>query len=174
MASLGCARVPEEIARQLSGLEKRVLLALRERDPATPEEILAAGGFRELVEVMNAASWLRAKGLVTMRERIVRTVGLARRESARHALPERRALRALAKAGGTVAVEGLRSRTRMDEREMSVALGWMVRKGWADVGRKATGPEVSITTAGRTRRCSLGSRRPISPRSRSTPASSRT
>src|SRR3989449_769939 len=49
-------------AAELSYLEKKVLLTLSKRKKATPDELKIAGKFRELVEVMNAASWLQAKG----------------------------------------------------------------------------------------------------------------
>ncbi len=139
----------EDVVRQLSALERRVLLALREHETATPEEIRAWGKFRELVEVMNAASWLRAKGLVTMKERVVRTCMLGKREYGRRPLPERKALGVLARADGTLPVEKLRSRARMDEQTVSVALGWLRRKGWAEVRRGPDGPVVTLTAAGR-------------------------
>src|SRR5256714_7387765 len=87
-------------AAELSCLEKKVLLTLSKRKKATPEELKSAGKFRELVEVMNAASWLQAKGLVTMKERVLHTYRLARPDVIRRPLPERKALRALIKAGG--------------------------------------------------------------------------
>src|SRR5437773_621476 len=87
-------------AAELSYLEKKVLLALEKPKKATPEELRTAGKFRELVEVMNAASWLQAKGLVAMKERVVHTYRLARPDVARRSLPERKALKALIKAGG--------------------------------------------------------------------------
>ena len=65
-------------ATDLSYLEKKVLLALEKRMKASPEEIRTAGKFRELVEVMNAASWLQAKGLVTMKERIAHSYRLTK------------------------------------------------------------------------------------------------
>src|SRR5205809_999456 len=75
-------------AIELSYLEKKVLLALAKVPKASPDEIRAAGKFRELVEVMNAASWLQAKGLVTMKERVVHSYRLARPEVARRQLAE--------------------------------------------------------------------------------------
>src|SRR2546426_9721971 len=89
-------------AVELSYLEKKVLLALAKLEKAAPEEIRAAGKFRELVEVMNAASWLQAKGLVTMKERVVHSYRLARPEVARRQLPERKALTAGVQGGGPV------------------------------------------------------------------------
>src|SRR5207249_4830513 len=55
------ARMPPG-AVELSYLEKKVLLALGKLEKASPDEIRAAGKFHELVEVMNAASGLQAKG----------------------------------------------------------------------------------------------------------------
>src|SRR3989442_5278407 len=85
-------------AAELSYLEKKVLLTLGKRKKATPEELKSAGKFRELVEVMNAASWLQAKGLVTMKERILHTYRLARPDGIRRPLPGRKGLRAVLKA----------------------------------------------------------------------------
>src|SRR5256885_4069966 len=96
-------------AAELSFLEKKVLVTLEKRKKATPEELRAAGKFRELVEVMNAASWLQAKGLVTMKERVVHTYRLARPDAARRPLPERKALRALIKARGPLSVSKLQA-----------------------------------------------------------------
>src|SRR2546422_7411684 len=93
-------------AVELSYVEKKVLLALGKLQKGSPEEIRAAGKFRELVEVMNAASWLQAKGLVTMKERVLHSYRLARPAGARRPLPERKALQAAIKAGGRV--EGAR------------------------------------------------------------------
>src|SRR2546429_7953781 len=87
-------------AVELSYLEKKVLLALGKLEKASPDEIRAAGKFRELVEVMNAASWLQAKGLVTMKERVVHSYRLAPPQGARRPLPARKALTAAAEEGG--------------------------------------------------------------------------
>src|SRR3989442_14871022 len=66
-ASPNCVPVPvTSPSESLSYLEKKVLLALGERTPASPEEIRTAGGVKELVEGMNASSWLGSEGLVRM------------------------------------------------------------------------------------------------------------
>ncbi|HLE45969.1 MAG TPA: phenylalanine--tRNA ligase subunit alpha [Thermoplasmata archaeon] len=135
-------------ADALSYLEKRVLLALKEREPASPEEIAKAGKFKEIVEVMNAASWLVSKGLVTMRERVQRHYRLAKRQWATKALPERRLLKELRKAHGKSPVDALRRRAKMGEADFSIALGWMRRKGWATVERAPDGAVVAITDRG--------------------------
>src|SRR2546422_156966 len=136
-------------AVELSYVEKKVLLALGKLQKGSPEEIRAAGKFRELVEVMNAASWLQAKGLVTMKERVVPSYRLARPEVARRQLPERKALKAAIKAGGRIEVARLKAACKFDDADLAVALGWLRRKGWADVSKGADGSFVVVTPAGR-------------------------
>src|SRR2546422_6519743 len=111
-------------AVELSYLEKKVLLALAKLEKAAPEEIRAAGKFRELVEVMNAASWLQAKGLVTMKERVVHSYRLGRPEGARRQVPERKALTAVIKAGGRIQGARLKAPRKVDEAEPAGAVGW--------------------------------------------------
>src|SRR5213596_2705960 len=116
-------------ADELSYLEKKVLRELGKLKKASPEELKAAGKFRELVEVMNAASWLQAKGLVTMKERVVHSFRLASPAAGRKALPERKALRALIKAHGKMSVPKLQAAGKFDDGELAVALGWQRRLG---------------------------------------------
>src|SRR2546422_10430633 len=87
-------------AVELSYVEKKVLLALGKLQKGSPEEIRAAGKFRELVEVMNAASWLQAKGLVTMKERVLHSYRLAPPPVARRPLPGREARKAAVQGAG--------------------------------------------------------------------------
>lgn len=136
-------------AAELSYLEKRVLFALGKLMKASPEEIRAAGKFRAVVEVMNAASWLQAKGLVSMKERIMRSYRLARPGIARRSLPERRALMATIKVGGKIPVPKLKASCKFTEGDLAVALGWMRRKGWAEVSKGPEGSVVTVTPAGK-------------------------
>ena len=149
--------MPSDVAASLSYLEKKVLLALTDLGTASPEEIRSKGRFKEIVEVMNAASWLQAKGLVSMKEHLVRTYRLARPGGARKALPERRALKAAVKAGGRVPVSRLQTACRFNEGDLAVALGWLRRKGWAEVERSGAGSLVVVTPAGR---AALGAKGP--------------
>jgi phenylalanyl-tRNA synthetase alpha chain len=135
-------------AEELSYLEKRVLLALGKLKKASPEAIRAAGKFRAIVEVMNAASWLQAKGLVSMKERIVRSYRLARPGIARRALPERKALTAVIKARGKIPVPKLKAACKFTEGDLAVALGWLRRKGWAEVSKGLEGSVVTVTPSG--------------------------
>ncbi len=141
--------MPRDVAAELSYLEKRVLLALRETKRASPEEIRAKGKFKELVEVMNAASWLQAKGLVTMKERVARSYRLADKGLARRPLPERKALRVLLRAKGRMPVPKLQVAAKFDDAELAIALGWLRRKGWASVEKGKEGSVLVATEAGR-------------------------
>ncbi len=141
--------MPRDVAAELSYLEKRVLLTLKERERASPEEIRSKGKFKELVEVMNAASWLQAKGLVTMKERVVRSYRLRDKQLARTILPERKALRVLLKARGRMPVPKLRTACKFNDTELAIALGWLRRKGWANVEKTPGGSLLVLTEAGR-------------------------
>src|SRR3970040_557480 len=136
-------------APELSYLEKKVLLTLAARKRGSPEEIQANGKFNELVEVMNAASWLHAKRLVAMKERVVRSYRLARPDVARRQLPERKALKAAVKAGGRIPVSKLQSACKFNDATLAVALGWLRRKGWADIEKGPQGSFIVTTDAGR-------------------------
>src|SRR5205823_6078416 len=68
---------------------------------------------------------------------------------ARKALPERKALRALIRAGGKMSVPKLQAASKFDDGELAVALGWLRRKGWAEVAKGPEGSVVSVTPEGR-------------------------
>jgi phenylalanyl-tRNA synthetase alpha chain len=86
--------------KELHALEKKLLLALKD-GPGSPEELVGRGGFGQQVEVMNAASWLKSKGLVEIREtgRVWHELGEEGRRCLKEGLPETRALKILAEEG---------------------------------------------------------------------------
>jgi len=141
-------RAPMPDEAELSTAEKKVLLALKDRGAASPEEVRSEGRFRELVEVMNAASWLRAKGLATMRERVTRHYSLARPAWGTRNLPERLLLKELRKERGQCTAAELRQRSEMSDKDFAIALGWIRKKGWAEVVRNADDTVVAITAKG--------------------------
>ena len=57
---------------ELSNLEKRVLLVMfnSSKEVLSVDEIKELGKFSQLVEVMNALSWLKVKGLIKLREKL--------------------------------------------------------------------------------------------------------
>jgi len=134
---------------KLSAAERRVLLTLRELDGSEVDAIQDAAGFTEQVEVMNAASWLASKGLVTMGERIDRyvTVGPGAATIIRETFPERRALGPLAEVG-MMAVDDMAEATGMDKEDVGIAMGWLKRRRWADIRRVDGKPVLELTPEG--------------------------
>ncbi len=139
---------PRELAGKLSPGEKALLQALGGRAPVTPEELLEAGAFREHVEVMNAASWLRSKGLVKIKERLVRLYSLRDPSWADKELPERKALQVLLERE-VLEIDDLRKEASLGKKELPVVLGWLKKKSWADISREDGGTKVSLRDEGR-------------------------
>src|SRR5207244_5276281 len=89
------------------------------------------------------------KGLGRMKEQVIRSYRLAKPEVARRELPERKALKAAIKAGGRIQATRVKSACKFDDAELAVALGWLRRKGWAEVSKGPEGSFVIVTGAGR-------------------------
>lgn len=140
--------VRPDVAKTLNAGERKLLRALEERETASPEELVEAGVFEEGVAVMNAASWLRSKGLVEIRERLRRFYALQDPAWAERALPERRALRVLLEEPA-LDLPDLRDRGGFAEGELPIVLGWLKRKGWAEIEGGDDGPRVVLQEAGR-------------------------
>ncbi|WP_019177750.1 phenylalanine--tRNA ligase subunit alpha [Methanomassiliicoccus luminyensis] len=137
-----------EILEGLSANEAKLLLALDSlHGKGTPEQVFAAGGFEQPVEVMNAASWLQSKGLVQISEMARKVYSLKDRSVLDKGLPERRALNFLADCSGEVEMKDL-SRAVAKE-EASIALGWLRKKGLATVKKDDDRTVITITDKGR-------------------------
>jgi phenylalanyl-tRNA synthetase alpha chain len=130
------AETLDELIDKLSAGERRVLLALRELDGSEVDAIRETASFTELVEVMNSASWLASKGLVTIGERVDRYVvtGPEAAAAVEVGLPERRALKALSMTG-MLSLGDLSREAGMEKHEVSIAMGWLKRRGWAEIRR---------------------------------------
>ena len=118
---------------------------------ATPEEIFEAGGFSQQVEVMNASSWLQSKGLVTIKERAKRQYSLRDRAVLERKLPERRALDLLQRRGGSIDSKELSE--VLGPEEVPIAIGWLKRKGLADVRRSDSATLIALTAHGSRSAC---------------------
>lgn len=138
----------EDLAAKLSPGERTLLLALGDLDGATPTALVEAGSFQEEVQVMNAASWLRSKRLVRIRERLVRVYSLLDPTWAEKELPERRALNVLVEAE-ELSLPALADQGGFGEEELPVVLGWLKRKRWADIVETGTTPHVRVREEGR-------------------------
>lgn len=140
----------DDIIEQLSFFEKKVLKSLDGLDGADPEEILKRSGLGKLVEVMNASSWLQAKGLVTIEEVMTRSYSLRRPEVATRPLPERVAIEIIAKVhGGKGSMADLRRSGRLKDEDISIALGWIRKKGWGEVSKDGKETLIALTDKGR-------------------------
>jgi phenylalanyl-tRNA synthetase alpha chain len=141
--------VKEKIAGELSNAEKRFLLILKDLGEANPEDVLNAGKFSQMVEVMNAASWLQSKKLVDMTEKVKNFYSLAKKQVGTKDLPERRALKILKKNRGTLEITELRKSSKLKPNEVQLAVGWMKKKGWATISKKEGKTQIEITERGK-------------------------
>lgn len=138
--------------QELSNLEKRVLLALGAiGEKATPEQILEKGGFSELVQVMNASSWLQAKGLVRHEETMRTYIALGKEGEAavRDGLPERKVVDLLREAGGGMMLPQLQQHPKLAKGEINVATGWLKRKGLASIEKQPACTMLTLSEKGK-------------------------
>ena len=116
----------------LSHNEKRLLLALAERGgSASPSDLVAEGAFSVEVEAMSAASWLESKGLATISEKSEKFWVLADPKAVSEGLPERVAITVIGKNGGEMPMPEMEA--SMPEGMGKLAVGWLKRKGLADI-----------------------------------------
>ncbi|UCE73348.1 MAG: phenylalanine--tRNA ligase subunit alpha [Methanomassiliicoccales archaeon] len=139
----------EKVIEELSNTEKKFLLVLKELKEARPEEILSRGKFSQLVEVMNAASWLQSKKLVIITEKVINHYSLAKKQVALKDLPERRALKILKKNRGMMDVDALKKSNKLKPKEVQVAIGWLKRKKWATLSKREGKTVLEITEKGK-------------------------
>ena len=137
----------KEVISNLSYNEKRLLLALDAAGgSASPAELISEGGFQLEVEIMGSASWLQSKGLALIEESVSRSYSLTDSDSLRDGLPERRALRIIDEAGGSMALSELGSRMPGED---NIAIGWLMRKKLAAMSGEGDSKTVSLNDQGR-------------------------
>ncbi|MFH1101568.1 MAG: phenylalanine--tRNA ligase subunit alpha [Methanobacteriota archaeon] len=140
----------EKIIAELSINEKKVLLALKKlKGRATPDQIRVTERFHQNVEIMNAASWLQSKKLVSIEEdiTIVYSLGKEGKRYIEQGLPERRALQILSKQNGTASIKDL-SKT-LQPTEIPIAIGWLKTKNWATIKKENNTTTFTITEHGK-------------------------
>ncbi len=139
---------PPSVLDGLSHNEKRLLLELDKEDGrASPARILEASDFGLEVEIMNSASWLQTKGLLSIEESSERIFTLGDRSAVDEGLPERRALKVIDEAGGEMEMSRLSQ--ELGAEEVKLAVGWLKRKGLADIVRDGDAKNLSLTAEGR-------------------------
>ncbi|MDR0887948.1 MAG: phenylalanine--tRNA ligase subunit alpha [Candidatus Methanoplasma sp.] len=136
-----------DILEGLSYNEKRLLLALDGAGgSSSPTDLISAGKFDLEVEIMGAASWLASKGLAEMKEDVSKFYEIADKKAA-ESLPERRALSSITEAGGKLSLDALAS--KMSGGEDKIAVGWLKRKGLADIVTEGESKVLILTDAGK-------------------------
>ena len=119
---------PETVASSLHENERRILLALRGRGPATTEELASATGLsRDAVE--KACAWAETKGVVSVEEEVSHTFNLTDegRGYVEEGLPEKRLLRLIQKGENEI------RRLKEGFRPLDIALVWVRRNEWATI-----------------------------------------
>lgn len=113
--------------------EKKVLVALKDfGGKSVVEKIVEVTGLA-YAAVMRAVLSLEDKKLVKMSERKVTRFSLndEGKRYARDKLPERRLAETLIKMGGEASIGDVFKAASMDNEMATIALGWLIRKGWA-------------------------------------------
>ena len=139
----------DKIIHELSRNEKQVLLSLQNLDGcASPEKVMGEGSFSQQVEVMNAASWLQAKKLATVKE-YVKTVYSLDTEGVyfqKHGLPEKRVVTYLKDHDQKASLKDLSQ--VLKPYEIPIAIGWVKRKGWAQISKENNETVLTLTEEG--------------------------
>lgn len=137
-----------EVLEGLSHSEKKVLVALQKLEGrASPEKVFEAGDFQQLVEVMNAASWLQSKGALDIEESARKAYALKDRSLLEKGVPERRALVLIGEKGGSLGVKDLEA--AMGKEESSMAIGWLMKKRLARLDKSGAEPMLHLSDEGR-------------------------
>ncbi len=137
-----------DIIESLSHNERRLLLALEAAGGrASPAEMISAGKFDLEVEIMGSASWLASKGLAEISESSERFYVLADKGIVESGLPERKAVRAIDAAGGSMDMAALAE--ALPNGEDKIAVGWLKRKGLADIVKDGDAKILKLTQKGK-------------------------
>ncbi|MEM4258685.1 MAG: phenylalanine--tRNA ligase subunit alpha [Candidatus Thermoplasmatota archaeon] len=127
----------DKIIRELSHLEKKVLLALQKyNNKASPQDLIKSGDFSQEVEIMNAASWLQSKKLILLEQELITLYSLGKegKRFLEKGLPEKRALAVLQMKNGKASLSELQQYLEPDE--IPIAIGWLKHHGWATIKKE--------------------------------------
>jgi len=119
---------PDEVASRLHENERKVLLALKDRETATTEELSRLTGLgRDAVE--KACAWAETKGVVSFGEEVSRSFNLTDegRTYAEEGLPEKRLVDLIASGEDDI------SELKESFPWLNIALVWISRNKWATI-----------------------------------------
>jgi len=120
--------------------EQKTLLTLQKLNgKANVAQILQVSGLAHAA-IMRATLTLAEKKLVTVHEEKQKAVELndEGKQHAQRGLPERRLINALIELGGEAPTEKVVEKAQLDRKFVTIALGWLHRKGWATLEQKRT------------------------------------
>lgn len=118
--------------------EQKTLLALeRLRGKGPVNQLVKVSGLAHAA-VMRAALSLTTKKLVRTHERKQTAIALTKEGSyhAKKGLPERRLINSLIKLGGEASVDDVVEEAGLEKKFLTIALGWLSRKGWVTIKKK--------------------------------------
>jgi len=118
--------------------EQKTLLALeRLRGRGPVDQLVKVSGLAHAA-VMRAALSLTTKKLVRTHERKQTAIALTEEGSyhAKKGLPERRLIKSLIKLGGEASVDDIVEEAGLEKKFLTIALGWLSRKGWVTIKKK--------------------------------------
>ena len=118
--------------------EQKTLLALEKLGGrGSVEGIIEASGLAHAA-VMRAALSLKTKKLAKIHEEKRTAIALSKegKYHARKCLPERRLIQAVTELGGETTVKEAAEKAGLERRFLTIALGWLRRKGWATVKKR--------------------------------------
>jgi phenylalanyl-tRNA synthetase alpha chain len=115
--------------------EQKTLLALKQLKGRAPVEEIVKNTRLADAAVMRAALSLTEKKLLETHEKNKSAISLTEEGSkyVKEGLPERRLLNAIIKLGGEAPVNKAVEEAGLEKNFLSVALGWLNRKGWATI-----------------------------------------
>jgi phenylalanyl-tRNA synthetase alpha chain len=122
--------------------EQKTLLALETLKGKAPvEQIVEVSGLAHAA-VMRGVLSLTENKLIVTHEQKQTLVSLTEEGSchAKNGLPERRLLNALTKLGGEAPANSVVAEAGLEKKFVSVALGWLNRKGWASIKQGKLAP----------------------------------
>jgi len=126
------------VVAELREHEQKTLLALQKLGgKGLVDQIVEAGGLAHAA-VMRAALSLTTKKLTRIHERKQIAINLNEegKYHAKKSLPERRLIRGLLKLGGRATIEKAVKESDLEKKFLTIALGWLHRKGWATIEKK--------------------------------------
>jgi len=126
------------VVAELREHEQRTLLALEKiGGRGSVDQIVESSGLAHAA-VMRATLSLTTKKLAKVHEQKQTIIALSEEGKlhARRGLPERRLINALIKLGGEATVEEVIKEAALEKRFLTIALGWLHRKGWAVIKKK--------------------------------------